>query len=101
MPRRQRGPGVELAAGLTAWNQIALARWTGHHPAAEGLDRPDRIRADRGGRKRLGLERTGRGAEPVLDQPDAVVQLGRPSLSPQRDFGGALIECPQDAFAHT
>ena len=100
MPRRQRAAEIGRAAGLDRRNQIGLDRSTGHHPAAEGLDRPDRISVDRGRRDSLGFERPGGGAEPVLDQPDAVVQLSRPRLAPQRDFGGALIECLQDAVAH-
>ena len=40
----------------------------------------------------LSLECLSRGAESVLDQADAVVQLSRPGLSPQGDLGGALVE---------
>ena len=34
------------------------------------------------------------------DQADAVVELGRPGLPPQRDLGDAVIEGLQDALPH-
>src|SRR6516225_10825088 len=36
----------------------------------------------------------------MLYQPNAVVELGRPGLPPQRDLGDAVIEGLQDALPH-
>ena len=36
----------------------------------------------------------------MLHQADAVIEFGRPSLSPQRDFGDAVIESLQYALSH-
>src|SRR5271169_596530 len=84
-------------------NQISGRREGRQQPAAKYLGMTDRAlrRADlQGGGQRPSLENPGGRAQAMLHQANAVIELGRPALPPQRDLGGTMIESLQNELPH-
>src|ERR1700742_1431872 len=98
-PRAMHGrrPRATRSAG---GNQIRGDRGPRQQPTAEGLGVTDRPLRYRGRGQCLSFEDLGRRAQPVLHQADAVLELGRPRLSPQRHLGDAMVKGLQHALAH-
>lgn len=87
-----------MGGGLAGRDEVGLHRGGSHYSAAESFDETDRIPRHAGRLQSLSFERLCCRAEPVLYQPDAVIKLGRPRLTPQGDFGGALIKGLHDTL---